>query len=315
MRAVAVREFSGLPTLMELQSPGPGEHDLQVRMTAASVNPFDWKIAEGIFRGKRPHVFPLVLGVDGSGTVERIGPSVTKFRAGDRVFGSFLHRPVGIGTYAEYSAVPENNAIVRVPEGLDPVEAAGIPTSGMTALDAVTTIHAPVGGKLLIVGATGGVGSFATQLAAARGLHVIATGRADAFAELKARGAREVVDFARAPVLEQVRALHPEGVDGLLDVVSSAASFAELATLVRPGGVAATTTFVADPASSGTTGVTAVNIDMQPRAELLEAISTEILAGRLKVPVGSRIALETAPEAYAESRAGRARGKTLILLE
>ncbi|MCI4349435.1 MAG: NADP-dependent oxidoreductase, partial [Thermoplasmata archaeon] len=304
----------GSPTLMELPRPEPGDQDLLVRMTAASVNPFDWKIAEGIFRGKRPHVFPLVLGVDGSGTIEQVGLSVTRFRLGDQVYGSFLHRPVGIGTYAEYATVPENNAIVRVPQGLDPVASAGIPTSGMTALDALDTINAPRGAKLVIVGATGGVGSFATQLAARRGLHVIATGRPDASVELKARGASEVIDFSSAPVVPQIRALHPDGVDGLLDLVSNAASFAELAALVRSGGVAATTTFVADPPSLAKLGVRGVNIDMQPRAELLERISAEILAGRLEVPVGSRIPLEGAPEAYALSRAGRARGKTLILL-
>jgi NADPH:quinone reductase len=314
MRAVAVPDFGGVPALMELPNPEPGEHDLFVRMTAASVNPFDWKIAEGIFRGKRPHVFPLVLGVDGSGIVDRVGPAVTMFQRGDRVFGSFLHRPVGIGTYAEYSAVPERNAIVRIPEGLDPVEAAGIPTSGMTALEALNTIDPPEGARLLIVGATGGVGSFATQLAAGRSLHVIATGRSDAVSDLKARGAREVIDFSSAPVVEQVRALHPEGVDALLDLVSNAAAFAELATLVRSGGVAATTTFVADPPALAKAGVRGVNIDMQPRTELLETIASEILAGRLTVPVGSRIPLEAAPDACARSRAGRARGKTLILL-
>ncbi|HUI38958.1 MAG TPA: NADP-dependent oxidoreductase, partial [Thermoplasmata archaeon] len=279
MRAVAVRAFGAPPEIMELPVPEPAEGELLVRVSGASVNPFDWKISDGILKDHRPHVFPLVLGTDGSGTVEKVGAGVREFRAGDRVFGQFLHDPVGTGTYAELATVPERNAIVRPPPNLDLVEAAGVPMAGMTALESVDALGARSGDLVLIVGATGGVGSFATQLASSRGLLVIATARPGADAAMRALGASETIDHTAGDLVDRLRSAHPDGLAGLVDLASDAAGFARHVTLVRRGGAAATTRFVAVPGAPGASGVRQINIDLHPRRELLERLSEEIRAG------------------------------------
>jgi NADPH:quinone reductase-like Zn-dependent oxidoreductase len=191
MRAVAVRAFRGAPELVDVPPREAAEDEIRVRLQAAGVNPFDWKILDGIFDGRRPHVFPLIAGVDGAGEVESVGAQVRRFHVGDRVFGSFLHDPIGVGTYAELAPVPERNAIASLPAPVTFVEAAALPTAGMTALEAVDRLALRSGETLVIVGASGGVGSIATGLAAQRGIRVIASARPDSEKLVRALGATE----------------------------------------------------------------------------------------------------------------------------
>ncbi|HTW54964.1 MAG TPA: NADP-dependent oxidoreductase [Thermoplasmata archaeon] len=313
MRAVAVREFQGTPASMDVPEPTAGPGELRVRLTAAGMNPFDAKIADGIFAGHRPHVFPLILGVDGAGTVEAVGPGVDRYRPGDRLFGSFLHNPVGRGTYAEAVVVPERQALARRPDGIDPVVAASLPTAGLTGLTALDALAVPAGATLLIVGASGGVGSFAIPLAAARGVRPIAVGRVDAHPRLLRLGAAEAIDVAAADLLERLRAAAPGGFGGLLDLASDKTRFAGLAALVRPGGTAATTTFVAD-AATAPPGVAVLNVDMKPTSAGLERLAAELTTGRLTPTPPRVISLDEAPAALAALRAGRGDGKTVIRL-
>jgi len=314
MQAVAVRAFRGTPELIELPRPTAGPGEVLVRMAAAGVNPFDWKVIDGILDGQRPHRFPLVVGVDGSGWVEELGPGATRFRLGDRVLGQFLHDPIGIGTYAEFATAPESNAISRFPVDLDPVSAAALPTAGMTALDALERLGVRADSTLLLVGASGGVGSIAIELASARGVRVTAVARAGSADRLRSLGATETLDYSPEDLIDRVRGLHPNGVDAALDLLSDRAHFARLTTAVRRGGRAATTVFVADPESAGVNGVVAFNIDLQPSSALLDRLVHEVVSRQLPVPVERRIRLSEAPAAVAESRAGLARGKTVILI-
>jgi NADPH:quinone reductase-like Zn-dependent oxidoreductase len=315
MRAVAVPGFGSAPELIELPRPGPGPGELLVRLAAAGVNPMDWKIAGGELDGRMPHTFPLVVGVDGAGTVETVGEGVTRFAPGDAVYGQFFRSPLGTGTYAGYVVAPEEmetGAVHRIPEGVTESLAAAAPTAGMTALGVVSEVGATEGQTVLIVGATGGVGSFATQLAAARGARVIATSRPDADAWIRGLGAAETVDYAEAPIGEQVRAACPGGVDVLLDLVSGVPTFAEHAALVREGGSAASIVFAADPDALRARGIRGSNYLVQGKAELLRRLTAEIEAGRLRIPVESEVPLDGAIAALARSRAGGARGKTVI---
>ena len=313
MRAVAVRAFGAVPELLDVAVPPPAANEVQVRIHAAGVNPFDWKIADGILR-PRPHIFPLVLGVDGSGEVSAVGPGVARYRPGDRIAGQFLHDPVGIGTYAEYSTVPESRGVAPVPPNLDLLRAAALPTAGMTALDALDFLAPAPGSSLLIVGASGGVGSFAVQLAARQGVRVLATGRAANANRLRALGASEVIAAEAGDLVAQVRRVSSSGIDGLLDLGSDRPTFARLSELVREGGAAATTVYVADPAALAERHVRARNVDLQPRSELLLRLFEMARAGQLEIPVESVISLNDAPRAIAESRARKAVGKTVIRL-
>lgn len=312
MRAVAIRAFGAAPELLDLPTPRPGAHELLVRVAAAGLNPFDWKIADGILKG-RPTTFPLVLGVDAAGTVEAIGGQVTGFRVGDRLFGSFLHDPVGTGTYAEFALVPEGNAIAAAPKGVDLVEAAGLPTAAMTALEAVELLSLADGSSLLVVGASGGVGGFAVQIAARRGARVLATGRAESAGALRSLGAAEVVDPDPTELERAVRRMAPSGIDGLLDLVDEGERFERATGWLRSGGVAVTTRYAAKPKEMAARGLRGVNLDLHPSAELLRRVAAAVDSGELTVPKARRIGLADAAAALESSRAGTMRGKTVVV--
>jgi NADPH:quinone reductase-like Zn-dependent oxidoreductase len=312
MRAVAVVRFRAPPELMDLGSPEPRDGEVLVRVEFAGINPYDWKIADGIFEGRRPHVFPLVLGVDAAGVVEAVGTHSRRFKVGDRIFGQFLHDPVGTGTYAELVPVPERVAVTRVPSDMGTKEAAALPTAGMTALASLDTLGLPRGSTLLIVGASGGVGSFAIQLAVVQGLRVTAAARASSAPRLLSLGAEQVVDSMSVDVREVVSRAHPAGVDGLLDLMSDGPGFARWASALRRGGAAATTTYSADPKALEQVGVRAINVDLQPTTELLERLSATVEGHHLRVPVERTVRLPEAASALAELKAGHGSGKTVI---
>jgi NADPH:quinone reductase len=311
VRAVAVSAFGELPRLMELPQPSPGPTELLVRISAAGVNPFDAKIANGILQG-RPHVFPLVLGVDAAGRVVRAGSEARRFLVGDRIFGQFLHDPVGTGTYAEFAVVPERNAVIPIPEGLSDREAAALPMAGMTARDALDRLELTAGSTLLVVGASGGIGSFVLPLARARGIRVIAVARTTAAGRVRSLGADEVVGAGLPDWPERVRALVPRGLDAALDLMSDASGFRRVLGLLRPDARAASTVYAAGSELPPVGPGHGFNIDLQPSAELLARVTREILERGIRVPVERTIALEEAPEALAEIRAGRAVGKTVV---
>lgn len=297
---------------MDLPRPNPGPGEVLVRVEYAGINPFDWKISDGIFEGRRPHLFPLVLGVDAAGTVEAVGTGVNRFRTGDRILGQFLHDPVGTGTYAEATPVPENLALVRVPSGLAFPEAAALPTAGMTALAGLETLALSPESWLVVVGASGGVGSFATELAAVRGIRVLAVARARSAARLRSLGAAEVLDPTSEDAPAVIGRSHARGVDGILDAMSDGPGFARYVALVRRGGAAVTTTFAADAETLASPGVRVTNLNLQPRADLLGRLVREVVDHRLKVPVEQRVTLSEAPAALSELKAGRGHGKTVV---
>ncbi len=309
MRAVAVRQLRGTVELLEIPEPVPGPGELGVRIEAAGVNPFDWKIADGVFEGRRRHVFPLVLGVDGCGRVETVPSGTSRFKVGDRIAGSFLHVPVGVGTYAERTVVPETNCLVHVPEGLEPALAAALPTAGMTAWQSLALLGIPPGGRLLVVGASGGVGSLAVGFAKARGLRVIAVARASSHARLRELGAERVVEPDALSSGNGRNEWADASPDGLLDVVSAPDAFAKWAGVLRKGSTAVSTV----GAARENPGVRAVSISMEPSVEDLRAILELAASGRVRVPIERRVRLEEVPAVIDEGRRGRLAGKTVVL--
>jgi NADPH:quinone reductase-like Zn-dependent oxidoreductase len=174
MRAVIVNEYGGTPVIAEIPKPQPGPYQVLVKLRAAGVNPMDAQIA-GRAQPSDAATFPMVLGADGAGIVEQIGEDATRFSPGDRVLGQLWVAPfVEAGTDAEYVAVSEDATLARVPDDLDVVVAAALPTTGMTGLLLVEDLKPLDGKTMLIVGAGGGVGSFAAQYAVAAGAYVIA---------------------------------------------------------------------------------------------------------------------------------------------
>jgi NADPH:quinone reductase-like Zn-dependent oxidoreductase len=190
--------------------------------------------------------------------------------------------------------------------------AAALPTAGMTALGALEAIGPQAGQSILIVGATGGVGVFAVQLAAASGAEVIATARPDADRWIQQLGAAATADYTADDIAEQVRKTHPDGIDALLDLTRDQARFSEYAGLVRDGGTAVSVTFTATPKLLASERITVSNFVMQDKPDLLARITAEAASGRITVPIQQTVTLDKLPEALARNSAGGARGKTTV---
>ena len=316
MRAVIVSEYGGTPVVGEIPAPEPGAGQVLLRMRAAGMNPMDATLASGAWR-PAPATFPMVLGADGAGVVERASEGARRFSRGDELFGQLLIAPLGsAGTYAEYVAVTEEAPLARVPDGLDPVVAAALPTAGGAGLALVASLEPLAGKTVLIVGAGGGVGSFATQFAVNAGARVIANVRAAAAGRMRGYGAAETVDHTEVSLPGALRQAHPDGIDVLIDLVSDADGFAVLAALVRPGGAAVTTKYVADPGALAAAEVTGTNFNFAQyvSGELLEQLADALVGGRIAAPPITRITLEQAPAALNPAQAGRGDGKTVITL-
>ncbi|RAJ10919.1 NADPH:quinone reductase-like Zn-dependent oxidoreductase [Chitinophaga skermanii] len=312
MKAIAVTAFNESPQLMDLPKPAVKPGTVLVKMAAAGLNPYDWKLTDGIMKDHMKHVFPLIMGVDGAGVVAEIGEGVTRFKVGDKVYGQFIHAPIGEGSYAEYIVVPEKINIAIAPNSVPLTTAAAIPTSGMTAYQLLDTLNLQKGETLLINGATGGVGSFATTLAALRGIYVIATASPANEARMKALGASEIIDHTKAPVIPQLQGKHPKGVDGLIDLVSNADDFDKMSGQVKPGGTALTTVFVANEEALRAKGLKGGNFETKGSVAALDKLSSLVDQQLLEVPVGTVISLNEVPEAIALSKSGKAKGKTVI---
>ena len=312
MRAIAVNQYGAEPTLMDLPKPKPGPHQILIKVRDAGVNPMDRQMSNGRLQARMPATFPLVLGADLAGEVESVGENTTRFATGDLVFGQLLIAPLGsAGTYAEYVAVSEDANLARLPEPLDPVVAASLPTAGVTGLEIVESLGPLAGKTVLIVGAAGGVGSFATQFAAQVGAHVDASARADAASRMRQYGAAETFDHTAVALRSAVRQAHPDGIDGVIDLASDRIGFASIASLVRRGGTALTTNYVADVESLARAGITGLNFRLSMSPAALQRLAAAVVTGRILPPPIKRIELGDVPAMWNKPRF---EGKTVIAL-
>jgi NADPH2:quinone reductase len=313
MRAIAVSKYGARPAVTELPRPRPGPGQVLIAVQAAGMNPMDMEIANGGWKDRMPATFPMVLGADLAGSVEEDGPGAARLGPGDLVFGQLLIAPLGsAGTYAEYVAVSADAPLAHVPAGLDPVTAAALPTAGGTAM-AIAESLAPLAGKtVLIVGASGGVGSFLTQLAVQAGADVDAGAPAAEAGRMRRYGAAETIDRAATPLPDAVARAHPDGIDVLVDLASDGQQFAVLARHVRPGGTAITTRYVADRETLAQAGITGVNFQLPMTVSLLDRLAAAVVAGTIMPPPITRISLDEVPDLV--SRHGHAEGKTVITM-
>ncbi|MGZ8833407.1 MAG: NADP-dependent oxidoreductase, partial [Thermoanaerobaculia bacterium] len=267
MRAVAINAFGETPAVRQVAEPGQlAPDEILVRVHAAGVNPVDLLIARGLFT-PFPITFPHILGLDFAGVVEGRGDGVITCRAGDRVYGRAM------GTYADYVAVSEEGTISRIPENIDFAQAAALPSAAMTALTSVEAAGIGEASRVLIVGAAGGVGSFAVQFANERGAWVIATARDEDVDYLRKLGAAASVDYTRDD------AMFPNAIDVLLDFASDAPGLTAMSKLVRDGGAVVSTRYVADVESLAKRSVKAFNVANRPTAHLLRRITTAVESG------------------------------------
>jgi len=220
MKAFVLSGFDRPPGFADVPTPEPGPGEIRVRVHATSVNPVDDMIRSGFFRAVQEYRFPAVFGRDLAGVVETVGDGVTRFRAGDEVYGFVKRDYIGDGTFAEYVVVPENFFVAARPARLNLQQAGTLAMAGVTALECVEAVPSGPGHIVLVNGATGGLGTFAVQIAKARGAQVVATARsADRVERIRSLGADHVVDPTQGDLVKLVREVIPEGVDGFVDFV------------------------------------------------------------------------------------------------
>lgn len=311
MRALHVPAAGEQPQLAELDVPEVADGTVLVRVKAAGLNAIDNALAAGMMAQMIPHEYPLVLGRDAAGVVEAVGAGVDHVAVGDEVFGHvLLAPPVKAGTLAEYAVLPAA-AVAAKPAGLDFVTAAALPLAGAAAKASVDAVDPQAGQTVLVVGASGGVGSYAVQLLAQRGVTVLATGTGDDAARLASLGAATVLDFTAGPVADQVLAAYPDGVDALIDLVAYAPDGLPL-TAVRKGGKVASTLGAANDEVLGGLGLSGANVMAGPVRELIGELAELAAAGALKVDVTTVLSLDQAAEGLATIAGGQARGKIVV---
>jgi NADPH2:quinone reductase len=307
MRAITLADFGREPELRQLPEPEPAANQLRVHVHASSVNGADRAIVAGMLQGMMEHEFPVTLGRDFAGVVEQVGSEVGRYAIGDEVYGFLMHADPTVrdGTWADAVVVPEDRNVARKPAKLDMAGAGALPLAGITALLAVDAVAPAEQDVVLVVGATGGVGGFAVQLAARRGATVLATAKPGDEDRVRELGASDTIDYTSRDVAEVVRARHPDGVQGLIDVVSFADAFATMAALVGPGGRAATPLGAADVDTLAARDVTATNVMATPDPALLARLAEHADRGDVVIGIDRVYPLEQAPEALDQFGRGK----------
>lgn len=320
MRAVVAPRY-GSPDVLELRDvprPTPAPDEVLVQVVAVSVTAGDWHLLRadpflvrlmfGLTKPKHP-----ILGGDVAGRVVEVGSEVTRFRVGDEVVGDMTaHR---WGAFAELVAAPAD-LFVKKPRGIALDEAAAVPVSAVTALQAVRD-HAKVqsGQHVLITGASGGVGSFAVQIAKAFGAEVTAVGSTKSLEMLRELGADHVVDYSVDDVTKSEIQY-----DAVIDVAAYRSIF-DYRRVLKPGGIylqvgGAPRRFwqvVSLGPLASMAGKKMTNMMAKPNAEDLAAMTDMIARGEVKPRIGERFSgLDSIADAIRHVENGHAKGKTLV---
>ena len=314
MRGFALKSFGEQGSVMELPDPKAREGDVLLRITAAGVNAFDPWVVQGAMKDAMEHRFPLVPGVEASGVVEEVDSGATDlFAKGDEVYGVSVKPFLGEGTFAELATFAPDGLSAK-PASVEHVEAAGLPHTGLTALTVMDEIEPRDGEVVLVVGATGGVGSSVTQLAATRGARVIAVASAERADYARELGASETIDYAKGDLVELVRSAQPDGVDALVDFYSDGPALARLSELVRPGGKVLSASGAVDPELLAQRGLRGGNIN-RASPERLPELTRLVDEKQLQPPSTQVFPLERAGEALEQMQSRHVRGKFVISME
>jgi NADPH:quinone reductase-like Zn-dependent oxidoreductase len=309
VKAIVMNEYGG-PDVLKLTNDAPepkvGPDFVLVRVKAAGVNPVDWKIREGKLDGLFQTDFPVIPGWDLAGVVERVGAAVSEFSPGDEVIGYVREDHVGRGTYAELVAAPVRT-LGRKPGRLSWAEAAALPLAGLTAYQALTkALGVNEDDTVLIHAASGGVGSFAVQIAVAKGAQVIGTASPDNHDHLRKLGA-EPIAYGDG-LADRVRRISPGGVSVALDLVGGEA------LEVTPGLLTPTGRW-ASIVDSSVTERGGRYVFVRPDATDLSALASLVDDGRLTVPLAATFPLAEAGEAQRLCASGHTRGKIVVEMD
>ena len=305
MKAVRLHSYGGAEVLKyeDAPRPEPGDDEILVRVIAASVNPVDAKVRQGHFKPPGAKM-PLIVGYDISGVVEQTGAKATKFKPGDAVY-AYLALTRG-GAYAEYAIAKESEAALK-PASITHEQAAAVPLAALTAWQAlIETAKLEAGQTVLIHGGSGGVGTFAIQIAKARGAKVIATASTRNQEFLKELGVDQAIDYKMTKFENVVK-----DVDVVLDLVAGD-TLARSYGVVKKGGIIVSVLDQPDRAALQKHGIRGTAILVRPEASRLAAL-TKLIDAKKITPVVSQVGpVAEAAKAHAAIETGHTRGKIVL---
>ncbi len=296
MKAIAIDRFGGpdVLTLRSLPVPSPKSDEVLIQLDAAGVGVWDPLVREGKLKLGQ-HAFPFVIGNEGAGTIVDVGRNGTRFRAGDRVYAFALEG----GFYAEYAAVKEDE-VALIPPGVKGDEAGALGADGITALRGLEDqLRLRAGEKLLIFGASGGIGHLAVQLAKRIGASVLAVASGEDGVELvRSLGADAAVEGHSGDVVEVTRRFAPDGLDAAL-VLAGGGGLEKILELVKRGGRVAHPNGV-DPVPKVPAGMTRTAYDGMANRDALDRLNALIGSAPFHVKLGRVYRLEEAERAHRE---------------
>ena len=304
MKAVQIKEYGDESVLnyTNVERPEPKACEVLVKVHASAVNPVDWKIRDGLGEmfGLKP---PIILGCEIAGTVEEVGGDVDNFKQGDAVYGYIGSHS---GGYAEY-AIAKADEIAPKPKSLDFENAAAIAVGALTAWQSIFDLaKLQSWQRILITGASGGVGSMAVQLAKAKGAFIIGTASGKNEEFVRGLGADEFIDYTSQKFEEIVK-----DIDVVFDTVGGDTLDKSFQTL-KKGGFLVTTVQPPSEEKAKEFGVTAAMVFAEPSAKQLTEINQLIDEGKLKTLVGPILSLAEARKAHELSKTGHTSGKIVM---
>ncbi|MEV0646365.1 NADP-dependent oxidoreductase [Phytomonospora sp. NPDC050363] len=318
MKAVVASEYGPPETyrVADVPVPAPGPGQILVRIAAASINPADVRLPSGDFHESFPLPFPHVPGNDFAGTVTELGPGVSTWRVGDEIFGQAVPRALramagtsrpslSTGSLAEYAVFEADTPfLAHRPDGLGVEDAAALPTVGLTARALMATTRVRAGETVLVVGATGGVGTAVLPMLAAAGATVIATAKAEDAELLRGLGADETIAYGD----------YPSDVDVALNLTLPGDELVDLAAALRTGGRLVTITFpVTRPEWLGRDDVElSFVLDMDGTLGGMREVAEAAARGELKATIGRRYDLDEGPQAVVDFARRHTTGKLVV---
>ena len=306
MKAIVIHQY-GDPDVLKYEDvprPEPKDDQLLVRVIAAGVNPVDGMIRSGMFAKGGNGAFPMILGGDIAGIIEKFGSKITKFKAGDPVF-AYVSLDNN-GGYAQYALTTEHETAPK-PKSLTYVQAAAVPIVALTAWQAlVDTAKLSAGQTVLIHGGSGGVGSFAIQIAKSRGAKVIATASTANQDLLKELGADVAIDYTKQKFEDIAK-----DVDVVLDSIGKD-TLARSYGVVKKGGIIVSLVARLDQSELEKRGIRGTALSVEPHSEELVKIGVLIDEKRIKVIVSQTFPLSEAMKAQEQVATGHTRGKIVL---
>jgi alcohol dehydrogenase len=305
MKAAQLVKYGGLDAIVftnKAPKPPIKPDQVLVAVSAAGANPFDWKVREGFMKEMADLPLPAVIGSDIAGIVEAVGSEVADIAVGDEVYGQAGALSTH-GAFAEY-APANRKAITKKPAQFDFVQAAALPTAAISSLEAIDHMNLQKGQKVLVHGASGGIGSFAVQIAKSLGAHVAATTGPDDVEFVKSLGADEVIDYKNQDFAKLIT-----NYDAALDTVGGE-TYRKTFEVVRPGGKLVSMVEQPDGPLMEDYGVVAILQSTNVRGEKLDELIQRF--GNLIITIDKIFSLEETAQALEYVKTSKRRGKVVV---